>query len=100
MSFDLTVGKKWRNPVLKWAVILHIISDVTSHIINDVIIHVTSHVIVHVSSSLSTSLLLLVDVANICDVKFRHECWAWAGLGFGCTGLRAFTTVKKHHRLC
>ena len=72
--------------VLKWAFILHIISDVTSH----VIIHVTSHVIVHVSSSLSTSLVLLVDVANICDVKFRHECWAWAGLGFGCTGLRAF----------
>ena len=76
--------------VLKWAVILHIINDVTSHVINDVIIHVMSHVLVHVSSSLSTSLVLLVDVANICDVKFRHECWAWAGLGFGCTGLRAF----------
>ena len=93
MSFDLIVDKKMAQltgSVLKWAVILHIISDVTSHVINDVIIHVTSHVIVHVSSSLSTSLVLLVDVANICDVKFRHECWAWAGLGFGCTGLRAF----------
>ena len=76
MSFDLIVGKKWPNLVLKWAVILHIISDVTTHIINDVIIHVTSHVIVHVSSSLSTSLVLLVDVVNVYDVKFCHEHWA------------------------
>ena len=64
------------SPVLKWAAIIHIISDVTSHVINDVISHVS-----HAMSSALSASLVLMDAMWQTSMTFNFVTNIGFGLG-------------------